>query len=130
MATAWRRSTLCFREPWPLHHPQCYYQLPDLVLLCWLIILAFFLAEVAGVEARVSSEGCLPRERDALLHYKAAIRDPFDCLSSWQEAQGDDCCAWTGVVCYNRTGSVRVAELNLQNPIGGQLNWWEYSLRG
>ncbi|XP_042410351.1 receptor-like protein EIX1 [Zingiber officinale] len=135
MATAWRRSTLCFRERWPLHHPQyyrCYYQLPaDLVMLCWLIMMAFFLVEVAGVlEGRVSSEGCLPREKDALLLYKAAIEDPSDRLSSWQEAQGDDCCAWTGVVCYNRTGRVRVAELNLQNPIGGQLNWWEYSLRG
>ncbi|XP_042418837.1 receptor-like protein EIX2 [Zingiber officinale] len=134
MATAWRRSTLCFRERWPLHHPQyyrCYYQLPaDLVMLCWLIMMAFFLVEVAGVEGRVSREGCLPREKDALLLYKAAIEDPSARLSSWQEAQGDDCCAWTGVVCYNRTGSVRVAELNLQNPIGGQRNWWEYSLRG
>ncbi|XP_042414143.1 probable leucine-rich repeat receptor-like protein kinase At1g35710 [Zingiber officinale] len=117
MATAWR-SRLRFREAWPLQYYRCYYQLPaDLVLLCWLIMMAFFLVEVAGVvEGRVSSEGCLPREKDALLLYKAAIEDPSDRLSSWQEVQGDDCCAWTGVVCYNRTGSVRVAELNLQNP--------------
>ncbi|XP_042410349.1 leucine-rich repeat receptor-like serine/threonine-protein kinase SKM1 [Zingiber officinale] len=104
MATAWR-SALRFREPWPLHHPhyRCYYQLP-LVMLCWLIIiLASFLVEGTGVEGRVSSKGCLQGERDALLHYKAAIRDPSDRLSSWQEAQGDDCCSWTGVVCYNVT---------------------------
>ncbi|XP_042418835.1 receptor-like protein 46 [Zingiber officinale] len=117
MATAWRRSTLCFREPWPaLHHPHyycCYYQLP-LVVLCWLIILASFLVEITGVEATVSGEGCLPRERDALLLYKAAIEDPADRLSSWHAQV--DCCTWTGVVCYNKTGSVRVAELNLGNP--------------
>ncbi|KAG6491226.1 hypothetical protein ZIOFF_052562 [Zingiber officinale] len=112
MATAWR-STLCFREPWPLlHHPHCYscYYL-RLVLL---ISLAFFLMEVAGVEGRVSSKGCLQRERDALLLYKAAIKDPSDRLSSWHAQV--DCCAWNGVVCHNRTGRVRVAELNLQNP--------------
>ncbi|KAG6491225.1 hypothetical protein ZIOFF_052561 [Zingiber officinale] len=134
MARTWR-SRLRFREPWPLHHPhyyRCYYQFPaDLVMLCWLIMMAFLLVEVAGVEASVSSEGCLPREKDALLHYKAAIRDPSARLSSWQEAQGDDCCAWTGVVCYNKTGRVRVAELNLgiTNPYQDD-NWWETALRG
>ncbi|KAG6491221.1 hypothetical protein ZIOFF_052557 [Zingiber officinale] len=129
MATAWR-SRLSFRGRWPLHHPQyysCYYQLPDLVMLCWLIILASFLVEVTGVEeARVSSEGCLQRERDALLLYKAAIKDPSDRLSSWHAQV--DCCAWNGVVCHNRTGTVRVAELNLPND--HKTNWKEYSLRG
>ncbi|KAG6491218.1 hypothetical protein ZIOFF_052554 [Zingiber officinale] len=128
MATAWRRSTLCFREPWPLHHPQycrcCYY-----LRLVLLIGLAFFLMEVAGVEGRVSSKGCLQRERDALLLYKAAIKDPSARLSSWR-AQGDDCCAWTGVVCHNRTGSVRVAELNLGNTYHEERNLPDMALRG
>ncbi|XP_042414140.1 receptor-like protein EIX1 [Zingiber officinale] len=128
MATAWRRSTLCFREPWPLHHPQycrcCYY-----LRLVLLIGLAFFLMEVAGVEGRVSSKGCLQRERDALLLFKAAIKDPSARLSSWR-AQGDDCCAWTGVVCHNRTGSVRVAELNLGNTNDDERNVPDMALRG
>ncbi|KAG6494322.1 hypothetical protein ZIOFF_049346 [Zingiber officinale] len=88
MATAWR-SRLRFRERWPLQYYRCYYQLPaDLVMLCWLIMMAFLLVE---------------------------------------EAQGDDCCAWNGVVCHNRTGRVRVAELNLQNPNGTEE---ETTLRG
>ncbi|KAG6491224.1 hypothetical protein ZIOFF_052560 [Zingiber officinale] len=128
MATAWRRSTLCFREPWPPHHPQhyrsCYY-----LRLVLLISLAILLMEVAGVEGRVSSKGCLDRERDALLLYKAAIKDPSGRLSSWRAQV--DCCAWTGVVCHNTTGSVRVAELNLENPNAYQDdNWWETALRG
>ncbi|XP_042415482.1 receptor-like protein EIX2 [Zingiber officinale] len=129
MATAWSRSRLGLRESWPLHHPQqyfCYYLPP-----VWLIIsLAFFfLMEVSGVETRVlmSSKGCLERERDALLLFKAAIKDPSARLSSWRAQM--DCCAWTGVVCHNRTGSVRVAELNLGNPNEGT-NWRGYRLRG
>ncbi|KAG6491214.1 receptor-like protein EIX2 [Zingiber officinale] len=126
MATTWRSTLRRFPDPRPLHHPhRCSYYL-RLVLL---ISLAFFLMEVAGVKARVSSEGCLQRERDALLLFKAAIKDPSARLSSWR-AQGDDCCAWTGVVCHNRTGSVLVAELNLGNPNVDQSNWKEYSLRG
>ncbi|XP_042410348.1 receptor-like protein EIX1 [Zingiber officinale] len=126
MATTWRSTLRRFPEPMPvLHHPHlCYY-----LRFVWLISLAFLLMEVAGVEGRVSSEGCLQRERDALLLFKAAIKDPSARLSSWR-AQGDDCCAWTGVVCHNRTGSVRVAELNLGNPNVDQSNWKEYSLRG
>ncbi|XP_042415475.1 receptor-like protein 38 [Zingiber officinale] len=86
--------------------------------------------EVAGVEeARVviSSKGCLQRERDALLLYKASIKDPSGCLSSWSAQV--DCCAWTGVGCYNRTGRVRVAELYLGNPNVSR-NWPETALRG
>ncbi|KAG6491220.1 receptor-like protein EIX1 [Zingiber officinale] len=123
MAEAWRSTLRRFPEPRPLHHPhRCFY-----LLLVWLISLAFFLTEVAGVEGRfMSSKGCLQRERDALLLFKAAIKDPSGRLSSWR-AQGDDCCAWTGVVCQNRTGSVLVAELNLQNP---NTNYEEKTLRG
>ncbi|XP_042418737.1 receptor-like protein EIX2 [Zingiber officinale] len=126
MAEAWR-SRLRFREPWPPHHPHHCYNL-YLVRLFWLIILAFFFMEVAGVEGRVSSKGCLQRERDALLLFKSAIKDPSARLSSWHAQV--DCCAWTGVVCHNRTGSIRVAELNLQNPNAYQLNESDTALRG
>ncbi|XP_042415476.1 receptor-like protein EIX1 [Zingiber officinale] len=128
MPEAWR-SRLRFHEPWPPHHPHHCYNL-YLVRLFWLIILAFFFMEVAGVEGRVSSKGCLQRERDALLLFKSAIKDPSARLSSWHAQV--DCCAWTGVVCHNRTGSIRVAELNLQNPNAYQyqLNESDTALRG
>ncbi|KAG6491129.1 hypothetical protein ZIOFF_052461 [Zingiber officinale] len=125
MATAWR-SRVRFREPWPLLHPHRCYYLRLVRQLCWLIILAFFLVEV---EARVSSTGCLQRERDALLLLKAAIKDPSARLSSWRAQV--DCCAWTGVVCYNTTaGRVQVAVLNLQNPNAHQPKWTQRALRG
>ncbi|KAG6494313.1 hypothetical protein ZIOFF_049337 [Zingiber officinale] len=126
MATTWRSTLRRFPQPRPLHQPhRCYY-----LLLVWLIGLAFFLMEVAGVEGSVmSSEGCLQRERDALLLFKAAIKDPSARLSSWRAQV--DCCAWPGVVCYNTTSSVRVAELNLQNPNDAVYNsYTETALRG
>ncbi|CAM0908982.1 unnamed protein product [Alopecurus aequalis] len=45
---------------------------------------------------------CIPRERDALLAFKAGLTDPRNQLSSWRAKE--DCCRWTGVKCNNRTG--------------------------
>ncbi|KAM0895509.1 hypothetical protein ACQ4PT_023778 [Festuca glaucescens] len=46
---------------------------------------------------------CIPRERDALLDFKAGLTDPGNFLSSWQ---GANCCQWKGVECSNGTGHV------------------------
>ncbi|XP_022632817.1 probable inactive leucine-rich repeat receptor kinase XIAO, partial [Vigna radiata var. radiata] len=46
---------------------------------------------------------CLPKERDALLQFKAAIFDPYDMLSSWTTP---DCCQWEGIRCTNLTAHV------------------------
>lgn len=59
---------------------------------------------------------CIPRERDALLDFKAGLTDPSNFLSSWR---GADCCQWKGVECSNRTGTVHVVTL--------QVNTWGYS---
>ncbi|TVU34443.1 hypothetical protein EJB05_16275, partial [Eragrostis curvula] len=53
---------------------------------------------------------CIPRERDALLSFRAGLTDPGDYyLSSWQ---GEDCCQWNGVHCSDRTGHVLKLELH------------------
>ncbi|XP_057981070.1 receptor-like protein EIX2 [Malania oleifera] len=59
------------------------------------------------------SGGCRERERKALLNLRQLVlEDPSNRLSSWT---GDDCCAWKGVECDNRTG--HVLQLDLRNPI-------------
>ncbi|KAK1605465.1 hypothetical protein QYE76_029138 [Lolium multiflorum] len=81
---------------------------------------------------------CIPRERDALLDFKAGLTDPGNFLSSWQ---GADCCQWKGVKCSNGTGHVVTLRVNtgLYSPelIGGEirpsvltlrhLNWLDLS---
>ncbi|XP_020082474.1 LRR receptor-like serine/threonine-protein kinase GSO2 [Ananas comosus] len=52
--------------------------------------------------------GCIERERNTLLSFKADLTDPYNFLSSWE---GRDCCKWTGVVCSNTTSHVVKLEL-------------------
>ena len=46
---------------------------------------------------------CLPKEREALLQFKAAIVDPYGMLSSWSTPQ---CCQWEGIRCSNLTAHI------------------------
>ncbi|KAM0928067.1 hypothetical protein ACQ4PT_002251 [Festuca glaucescens] len=70
---------------------------------------------------------CIPRERDALLAFKARLTDPSNLLSSWRGE--DDCCRWSGVECSNQTG--HVVKLQISNgydtymfgsDIGGEIS--------
>ncbi|XP_074592076.1 uncharacterized protein LOC141847879 [Curcuma longa] len=102
------------------HRRRCYF-----FMLCWLTSHAFCATEAVKV---VVSEGCSQAERDALLLLKAGILNSSALLPSWTPQA--DCCAWSGVVCRNRTGDVRVAELNLQNPNAEQTSESDTALRG
>ncbi|ESW24106.1 hypothetical protein PHAVU_004G103300 [Phaseolus vulgaris] len=46
---------------------------------------------------------CLPKEREALLQFKAAILDPYGMLSSWSTP---NCCQWEGIRCSNLTAHI------------------------
>ncbi|XP_022632099.1 receptor-like protein 12 [Vigna radiata var. radiata] len=46
---------------------------------------------------------CIPKERDALLQFKAAIVDDYGMLSSWTTP---DCCQWEGILCNNLTAHI------------------------
>ncbi|ESW24127.1 hypothetical protein PHAVU_004G105100 [Phaseolus vulgaris] len=46
---------------------------------------------------------CIPKEREALLQFKAAIMDHDGMLSSWTTP---DCCQWEGIRCSNLTAHV------------------------
>jgi len=63
---------------------------------------------VAAADPVSKNLRCIPRERDALLDFRAGLIDPENYLSSWQ---GEDCCQWNGIHCSNRTG--HVVELSL-----------------
>ncbi|MED6131023.1 hypothetical protein PIB30_006351 [Stylosanthes scabra] len=57
----------------------------------------------------VVTRGCIERERQALLEFKAAMVDDYGMLSSWK---GHDCCHWNRVRCSNLTGHVTALDLH------------------
>ncbi|KOM28051.1 hypothetical protein LR48_Vigan492s001500 [Vigna angularis] len=64
---------------------------------------------------------CIPKERDALLQFKAAIVDDFGMLSSWTTP---DCCQWEGIRCTNLTAHI----ISIHLP--GQYHYPYLSLSG
>ncbi|GJM93985.1 hypothetical protein PR202_ga10592 [Eleusine coracana subsp. coracana] len=63
----------------------------------------------SSVYAQQTSVGCIPKERNALLSFRAGITsDPQNLLASWN---GQDCCQWIGVKCSNSTGHVIKVDL-------------------
>ncbi|CAL5067724.1 unnamed protein product [Urochloa decumbens] len=71
--------------------------------------LLLVVATTASVYAQQTNVGCITKERDALLSFRAGITsDPENLLASWS---GKDCCQWTGVKCNNNTGHVIKVDL-------------------
>ncbi|KAG2384693.1 uncharacterized protein HKW66_Vig0117850 [Vigna angularis] len=63
---------------------------------------------------------CLPKQREALLQFKAAIVDHNGMLSSWTTP---DCCQWEGIRCTNLTAHI------ISLHLSGQYNEY-FSLGG
>ncbi|KAF7106528.1 hypothetical protein CFC21_107250 [Triticum aestivum] len=80
--------------------------------LCLVLILATTTTSpVYGQQT--NNGGCITKEGDALLSFRAGIRsDPQNLFSSWN---GRDCCQWSGVRCSNRTG--HVVKLDVRNGL-------------
>ncbi|KAL3506523.1 hypothetical protein ACH5RR_031905 [Cinchona calisaya] len=57
-----------------------------------------------------AATGCIPAEREAIIKFKEALKDPSNRLASWT---GEDCCLWPGVGCNNQT--VNIIRLDLRN---------------
>ncbi|KAI9098474.1 hypothetical protein K1719_025099 [Acacia pycnantha] len=90
------------------------FELGLLALNCWRAI---------GAEA-----ACIGKEREALLHFKAALWDDSSLVrwSSWGIKEPKrDCCEWEGVVCNNQTGHVIKLHLPSDFPrlrLKGEIN--------
>ncbi|MED6173922.1 hypothetical protein PIB30_064250 [Stylosanthes scabra] len=85
---------------------------------CGSTVMAMVVLLMLMLHAGVVRSGCIERERQALLDFKAAMVDDYGMLSSWK---GHDCCNWNGVGCSNLTG--HVITLHLQ----GELTENEYT---
>ncbi|KAL3635727.1 hypothetical protein CASFOL_020274 [Castilleja foliolosa] len=65
-----------------------------------IIIIIFFINEQSTVFCLAKNNitfDCVPKEKKALLRFKASLSDPSDRLSSWKTEY--DCCTWAGVEC-------------------------------
>ncbi|XP_042407044.1 polygalacturonase inhibitor 1-like isoform X2 [Zingiber officinale] len=89
------------------------------LMLCGLMSLAFSFKEAAVATPTIGCS-CSEVERDALLAFKANVKDPSHRLASWSPRI--DCCKWSGVVCRSSKANnatlfqvQHVVELNLSN---------------
>ncbi|KAL9277189.1 hypothetical protein ACSQ67_025261 [Phaseolus vulgaris] len=66
-------------------------------------LMMFMVCVVLQVVNAEHQTTCIPKEREALLQFKAAIVDRYNMLSSWTTP---DCCQWEGIRCSNLTAHV------------------------
>ncbi|KAL3635790.1 hypothetical protein CASFOL_020337 [Castilleja foliolosa] len=81
-----------------------------------IIIIISFLIEQSTVYCLAKNNitfDCVPKEKKALLRFKASLSDPSDRLSSWKTEY--NCCTWAGVECDKAAG--HVIELHLGNRV-------------
>ncbi|XP_024985343.1 receptor-like protein EIX1 [Cynara cardunculus var. scolymus] len=94
--------------------------LSSMLLLCPNTTILATCSSIGNQSAAAATDGnygginksCFHKEKQALLHFKASLKDPNGQLSTWRPAE-DDCCKWFGITCNNHTG--HVTELDLRS---------------
>ncbi|XP_022636498.1 receptor-like protein 12 [Vigna radiata var. radiata] len=76
-------------------------------------VMMFMMCVVSQVVNGEQPMRCLPKEREALLQFKAAIVDPYGMLSSWTSPH---CCQWEGIRCSNLTSHISILDLHGEYP--------------
>ncbi|XP_027924112.1 receptor-like protein EIX2 [Vigna unguiculata] len=84
----------------------------------------FMLCVVLQVVHGEQEMRCNPKEREALLQFKAAIVDDYAMLSSWTTS---DCCRWEGIRCSNLTA--HILSIDLHGELHFQYDHEEFSGR-
>lgn len=72
--------------------------------------------------------GCIEKEKNALLKFKQGLGDESNVLSSWETKT--DCCQWRGITCNNETGRVIMLDLSRnisdvfseEQPLSGEIS--------
>ncbi|KAJ0091338.1 hypothetical protein Patl1_13910 [Pistacia atlantica] len=68
-----------------------------------------------------SCDGCLAKERSAILQLRSWFMDPF-APETWVEGSSD-CCIWEMVECNNNTARIIKLSLNIMTGLRGS-NWY------
>ena len=86
---------------------------------CVLVLLIYAVTFEKGECSTNMKLSCNEKDRSQLLLFKHSVKDHSNKLSSW--SNGEDCCAWKGVLCDNTTGRVTTLDLN-QQYLEGEIN--------
>ncbi|KAL3501994.1 hypothetical protein ACH5RR_036443 [Cinchona calisaya] len=82
-------------------------------ILLFLVLLFLIKLRFACCQRDYNSKlRCIESEREALSDLRKGLMDESNRLSSWD---GDNCCAWEGIRCDEKTG--HVIKLDLSNPV-------------
>ncbi|XP_027923373.1 receptor-like protein EIX1 isoform X3 [Vigna unguiculata] len=84
-------------------------------------LMMFMVCVVSQVVHGEQKMRCIPKEREALLQFKAAIVDDFGMLSSWTTPH---CCQWEGIRCTNLTS--HIIDLHLPGGFLDEYFHYEY----
>jgi hypothetical protein len=88
---------------------------PQLLFLLLMVASTPFLARAATPPASppVPRTPEVQAEIDALLAFRAALRDPYAAMAGWDAASPSAPCSWRGIACAPPSGAGRVVELQL-----------------
>ncbi|XP_071738648.1 receptor-like protein EIX2 [Rutidosis leptorrhynchoides] len=94
-------------------------------LLCIFIFISDAVHSLGGVKKAnmTVTRSCIEMERQALLIFKADLKDKYVALYDWgNEEEKRDCCKWLGVHCDSHTGHVVTLNLGFLSHLAGKIN--------
>lgn len=100
-----------FTQSLPLHKISRSMAITRTIIILFTLLYIQTLTTSSSYKNNTSSPKCIDTERIALTKFRKSLADETGRLSSWT---GQECCAWKGVTCSNKTG--HVLKLDVHNP--------------